>query len=159
MNEARAHYRDVLRFVRRRVTSREAAEDLTQDVFVNAAESLARSASAAPPTVGWLYTVARRRIIDEARRRQLTTVPIDSVPDLEASSGAEYASDVKHALEAAVSALPEQQRRVVLLRLLAGRSFSEISRDVGATEDACRMRFMRGLQHLRSDFEKGGLRP
>ncbi len=48
----RSHYRDVLRFVRRRVDSTATAEDVTQEVFANAAESLARSAGAAAPNPG-----------------------------------------------------------------------------------------------------------
>jgi DNA-directed RNA polymerase specialized sigma24 family protein len=43
--------------------------------------------------------------------------------------------------------------------LIQGRSFSEIAKSVGATEEDCRMRFMRGLQELRREFEQEGLRP
>lgn len=156
--QANTHYREVFHFVRRRVKSAEAAEDLTQEVFANAAESLAQSSSAAPPTLGWLFTVARRRIADEARRKRLSTVPLEAVVDRQAAAE-EYGQEVTRVLERAVSALPEQQRRVVLLRLIAGRSFSEIGRDVGATEEACRMRFMRGLEQIRNEFEKEGLQP
>ena len=45
------------------------------------------------------------------------------------------------------------------MRLLEGRSFAEIGDALGVTEEACRMRFMRGLEQLRTDFEKEGLNP
>jgi DNA-directed RNA polymerase specialized sigma24 family protein len=48
---------------------------------------------------------------------------------------------------------------VVVERLLRGRSFAEIGRSVGATEEACRMRFMRGLQQLRRELERRGVEP
>jgi DNA-directed RNA polymerase specialized sigma24 family protein len=48
---------------------------------------------------------------------------------------------------------------VVVLRLLEGWRFTEIASKVGATEEACRMRFMRGLEQLRKEFEKEGLNP
>ena len=55
--------------------------------------------------------------------------------------------------------MPDAQRRVVLGRLIQGRSFAELGRELGATEEACRMRFMRGLQQLREEFRKEGLEP
>lgn len=154
----RSHYRDVFRFVRRRVNSNEAAEDLTQEVFANAAELLARSSSGSPPNLGWLYTVARRRLIDEARRRRVATVPLESVPDVAAAAD-EYGGLVARGFHTALSELPDEQRRVLLLRLLEGRSFREIGTELGATEEACRMRFMRGLEQIRAEFEREGLKP
>lgn len=152
------HYRRVWRFVRRRVGSVEDAEDLTQEVFANAAASLeGRDADSA--TLGWLYTVARRRMVDEARRRGRSwTAPLELVAD-PAAPEARYGSEVAQALDAALSRMPEGQRRVVLGRLIQGRSFAELGRELGATEEACRMRFMRGLQQLREEFRKEGLEP
>jgi RNA polymerase sigma-70 factor (ECF subfamily) len=151
-------YRKVLRFVRRRVGSAEDAEDVTQEVFANAAVAL-DGGKVSSPTLAWLYTVARRRIADELRRGDRSrTVSLEVVGDPVAAETA-YGDEVARVLELAVAAMPEGQRRVVLARLVQGRSFAEIAREVGATEDACRMRFMRGLQHLREEFEKEGLNP
>jgi RNA polymerase sigma-70 factor (ECF subfamily) len=155
---ARTQYREILRFVRRRVGSSDVAEDITQEVFTQAAETLARSATSAPPTLAWLYTVARRRLIDEARRRRLETVPLELVGDPEDRSGI-YGGALTRALAASLSRLPEAQRRVVVMHLLEGRSFADIGEVLGAGEDACRMRFMRGLKQLRIDLEKEGLHP
>jgi RNA polymerase sigma-70 factor, ECF subfamily len=153
-----AHYRQILRFVQRRVPSSQDAEDITQEVFLDMAASLAASAQAAPPTLGWLYTVARRRIADEARRRARTrTVSLEVAAPPE--TRAAYGALVAHALDEALATLPEGQRRVVLERLIQGRSFAEIARSVGATEEACRMRFLRGVQQLRRELEQRGLEP
>jgi DNA-directed RNA polymerase specialized sigma24 family protein len=38
-------------------------------------------------------------------------------------------------------------------------SFAAIGRELGLSEGACRMRFMRGLRDLREEFEKEGLEP
>src|SRR6266571_2192951 len=64
----RRHFDDVYRFVRRRTTVAD-AEDLTQEVFAAAAVALADARVEAPPPLAWLYTVARRRLVDLARRR------------------------------------------------------------------------------------------
>lgn len=153
----RFQYPAVLRYVRRRANSAADAEDATQEAFANAAEALARSTGAAPPMLGWLYTVARRRLIDEARRRNKDVVPLELVR--ESGREDEYGGLVARALDAALASMGEPNRHVVILRLLRGRSFAEISAELGVTEEACRMRFMRGLELLRAVFENEGLRP
>ena len=153
-----SQYPAVLRFVRRRVSSLPDAEDLTQEAFASAIESLGRAARHSEPTIGWLYTVARRRLIDEARRRRLETVPLDVVRET-ASADDGYGNLVADALDGALSRLAAPQRTVIVLRLLEGRSFAEIGGRLGLTEPACRVRFMRALGQLRADFEKEGLAP
>lgn len=152
------HYRKVFRFVRRRVGSAEDAEDVTQEVFANAAAALGGNAPESP-TLAWLYTVARRRIVDQLRRPDRSrAVSLELVGETAAADHA-YGEAIGRALDAALATMPEGQRRVVAGRLLQGRSFAELGRELGASEEACRMRFMRGLQHLREEFEKEGLRP
>jgi RNA polymerase sigma factor (sigma-70 family) len=151
-------YRKVLRFVRRRVGSAEDAEDLTQEVFANAAATLA-SADEASPALAWLYTVAKRRIADEARRRARSeAVSLELVAE-PAGSKREYGDEVSRVLDAGLASMPEGQRKVVVGRLLQGRAFADLARELGTTEEACRMRFMRGLQHLRKAFTREGLDP
>lgn len=151
-------YPEILRFVRRRVASTSQAEDVTQEAFASAAEALARSSDTAPPTLGWLYTVARRRLIDESRRRRAPITPLELVCETEARDD-EYGGFVARALETGLAQLSEPQRAVVVLRLLEGLSFAEIGSQLAATEDACRVRFMRGLEQLRAHFEEEGLTP
>jgi RNA polymerase sigma factor (sigma-70 family) len=151
-------YRKLMRFVRRRVVSVEDAEDVTQAVFANAAASL-EGREAGSPTLAWLYTVAKRRIIDEARRRERShTTSLELVAEPEAAE-ARYGVEVAQAFKVALRSMPEGQRRVVLGRLIQARSFADLSRELGTTEAACRMRFMRGLQHLREEFREEGLEP
>ncbi len=61
----------LLAFIRSRVPGNEDAEDLLQDVFVQAVKNL----SVTEPIdnlMAWLYTVARNRIVDLYRRRRPT---------------------------------------------------------------------------------------
>jgi RNA polymerase sigma-70 factor (ECF subfamily) len=151
-------YRDVFRFVRRRVGTVEEAEDVTQEVFANAAVVLAGSAQATTPSLAWLYTVARRRIVDEARRRTRSrTVPLELVDDPAMREG--YGEFVGLTLDEGLASMPDGQRVVVIGRLLLGRSFGELARELSVSEAACQMRFMRGLHHLRETFEREGFKP
>jgi len=149
-------YGKVLRFVRRRVGSFEDAQDLTQEVFAAAAARL-DGQEVESSSLAWLYTVAKRRIIDEARRSG-RSVSLELVAEPQAGD-ARYGDEVAEALNAGLLSMPEGQRRVVVGRLLHGQRFSDLARELDASEEACRMRFMRGLQHLREEFTKEGLEP
>jgi len=161
MGENRAfaqHYREVFRFVRRRVGSVDDAKDVTQEVYASAAAALGSAAEGSSPPLAWLYTVAQRRIVDEARRKaRRGTVSLELVePE---SPARDYGDEVREALISELAAMPEGQRRVLVGRLLRGQSFAELASELGVSEEACRMRFMRALQHLRETFEEEGLRP
>ncbi|HST14130.1 MAG TPA: sigma factor, partial [Gaiellaceae bacterium] len=81
----RRRYDLVFRYVLRRTRSRSDAEDITQDVFADAAASLGREAMLTErQTLAWLFTVAQRRLIDETRRRarrgDATALPLELAP-------------------------------------------------------------------------------
>jgi RNA polymerase sigma factor (sigma-70 family) len=150
----RDHYAGVVAFLRRRTANSEEAEELAQAVFAQAAERLTRDGRA--PLPAWLYTVARRRLIDEARRRsRRAAVPLDVLPL--AARERTYGGEVATTLRRALQRLPEPQRRIVVGRLIEGRSFAELAESAGATEAACKMRFVRGLASVREIFEEEGL--
>jgi RNA polymerase sigma-70 factor (ECF subfamily) len=144
-------YDRVYRFVRRRMSEPD-AEDLTQDVYEAALSALAEARIGAAPDLAWLYTVARRRLVDTWRKR----LPEPLADDL-AAPEATYAPRIADALLAGVRRLPRRQREVVVLKLLRGLSFAEIAERVGASEEACRMRMSRGLAELRRSLEEEGV--
>lgn len=153
----RAHYEQVLRFVRRRTASPEDAEDIVQSVFADASARLNEFQPGETPVLAWLYTVAQRRLIDHLRRADTARrhAPAEVCP----VDDAEYGHEVASVLGQALAALPERRREVVLLRLIEGRSFAEISRRTGDTEASCKMRFARALASVREYLRKEGIRP
>jgi RNA polymerase sigma-70 factor, ECF subfamily len=158
----RRHYAQVFRFLRRRTESDEAAEELAQAVFAHAAERLRHLERRGPPVLAWLYTVARRRLVDRAReaaRAPESVASLDQARARPVSAQPEYGSELARMLREALYELPDGQRHVVVMRLLEGRSFREIAGRVGATEAACKMRFSRGLQALRSELTRRGVEP
>jgi RNA polymerase sigma-70 factor, ECF subfamily len=152
----RRHYGHVYRYLRRRVHDPERAAELAQDVFAAAVASLPDSRSGQPPALAWLYTVAKRRFADEARRRRREPrlVSLDR-----RAAGAEYGPGLAETLRDALTRLPGGQREVVMLKLLRGLSFSEIAAELELTEGAAKMRFVRGLRELRADQTARGIEP
>jgi RNA polymerase sigma-70 factor (ECF subfamily) len=145
----RRHYDQLYRYVRRRTHDHHRAEDLTQQVFADAAESLRDTGS---PPLAWLYTVAKRRFADEARRRSgLELHGEETLP--------EYGAEAGLAISDALAALPEGQRQVVVLKLLRGARFVEIAQLLEVTEAAAKMRFVRALEALRVELERKGVTP
>jgi RNA polymerase sigma factor (sigma-70 family) len=157
--ELHGRYREIYRYVRRRSHSASDAEDVTQEVFADAARALGSVAGDAPP-LAWLYTVAERRLIDRARRTaRRREVLGDAMLEVVSSQAPDYGSEVGRALRAALARLPRQQREVVVMKLVHGRSFAEISSAVDAGEGACRMRFVRGLEQLRTFLREQEVAP
>lgn len=157
----REHYERVYGFVRRRTSTHEHAEDVTQAVFVAAAEHLGRRArEARVPVLAWLFRVARNNLIDEARRqrRRGTSIPLEAVAE-ELEQPPQYGGEVARVLRRAFRRLPEAQRRIAIMRLLEGRSFAEIAVELGTSEAACKMRLARALTTMRAEFEREGIEP
>jgi RNA polymerase sigma-70 factor (ECF subfamily) len=149
----RRHYRQIYGFVRRRTASDSVAEDIAAEVFADAAAALERFKPGATPVLAWLYTVARRRLADEARRRARTPALAPTDPSVE------YGPDLTKALRRAIGSLPERQRAVVVLKLIEGWSFREIADRLGVSEAACKMRLSRALEQLRDALDEEGVRP
>ena len=151
----RRHYGHVYGYFRRRLGDPERAEELTQDVFAAAAASLPDERPGDPPVLAWLYTVARRRFADEARRHARERKAAGILPR---PSESEY-EPIAGALRDAIATLPGGQARVVLLKLVRGLTFAEIGAEVGLTEAAAKMRFVRALERLRAELSERGIEP
>lgn len=151
-----AHHRQVYRFLLRRTGDRERAEELTQQVFADAALALRRFRAGSTPVLALLYTLAQRRFADAARRRARRGAD-ETLDELAASvPAAEHDELLADALRAALARLPPDLRVVATMKLVQGCSFAEIARRVGATEVACRKRFQRSLEQLRAILDEGG---
>lgn len=150
-------YREpVYRYVRFRVATREAAEDVTSDVFLKALRSLPRydPKRSAPRT--WLLRIARNAVTDHLRalqRRQSLYVSLDRVPDLvsDCPSPEERLlreEQIQGLLNAAAT-LREADREVLSLRYGAGFTNAEVAETLGISRNAVAVRLHRALDRLR----------
>ena len=109
-----------------------------------------------PPVLVWLYAVARRRFADEARRRGRERRLAELLPT---RSSSDYEPVAGGAARSARPRFPGGQSQVVLLKLVRGLTFAEIGAEVGLTEAAAKMRFVRALEQLRADLSERGIEP
>jgi RNA polymerase sigma-70 factor (ECF subfamily) len=149
----RRHTNMVWGLARRFCRSAEDAEDATQDIFVEIWKSAARYDANAGSEVTFLMTIARRRLIDRARRQgrrpaadlleDAGTIPAPAVRDR-----AELHDEVQRA-QSALAQLRPEQREVLDLALGQGRTHQEISAAIGIPLGTVKSHARRGLIRLR----------
>jgi RNA polymerase sigma factor (sigma-70 family) len=127
------------RFIRSRVGDPGDAEDLLQDVFSELVEAN-RLLMPIEHVTGWLFRVARNRIVDRFRRKRPEPLGAEGdeqdlaelLPSPDAGPEALYLRGVLlDELEAALAELPEEQRAVFVAHELEGRSFKQLAEETG----------------------------
>src|SRR5262249_10037820 len=115
------HFGRVYAFVVRRVVDRDAAEDITSEVFRRALTGLGAYEWRGAPFAAWLFRIAANAITDHAKRAGRERLLTDSAADAGVASEAE-AIDRRADLVRLVDALPADQRRVIIERFIDQRS-------------------------------------
>lgn len=154
-------------FVRRRVPDPRDVEDVLQDVFYELVEAN-RLLMPIEHVTSWLFRVARNRIIDLFRKKQPESFSDaavgeneddllrleDLLPSADAGPEALYARNVLlDELEAAIEALPEEQRDVFVAHELEGRSFKEIAAETGVSVNTLLSRKRYAVLRLRERLQ------
>jgi len=169
ISEIVAEERSRLRnFIRRRVPDPADVEDIVQEVFYELVEAN-RLLMPIDHVTGWLFRVARNRIIDLFRKnkpeRFSDTAVADEndelleledlLPSPNAGPEALYARSVLlHELELALDKLPEEQREVFVAHELEGRSFKEMAADTGVSVNTLLSRKRYAVLHLRERLQR-----
>ena len=129
-------------FIQSKIQSLEEAEDLLQDVYLQALSSL-NVLEIVDNLRGWLYTVAKNKIIDWYRKKRLPTVSIDEsdengnrFKDMLANEIPETMDDesrefVLQEMMAAIDDLSPKQRYVFIQQVIEGRTFRELAQETG----------------------------
>ena len=119
------------RFVRSKVSTDEAAEDIVQDVWFGFFRSLDQGSIIDDPEA-WLYRSARNRVIDTYRKIQpvdVSEVEFESVEEEESPEDELYREEFFDLLEAALDELPDNQRVVFMRNEIEGVTLREIAEE------------------------------
>jgi RNA polymerase sigma-70 factor, ECF subfamily len=142
----------LLRYLR--VTAPEVAEDVAADTWVYVVRGLAGFRGDESAWRAWLFTTARRRVIDDARYRARRPVsPVAEMPLAVTPLSPDTADVVLDRLStsaaiALVAELPPLQAEVILLRVLAGLDNEATARLLDRSPGAVRVAAHRGLRRL-----------
>ena len=160
------HRGGVYRYLVRHVGNASVADELFQDVWMNAIRARATYAPTAKFAT-WLYTLAHHRLVDHWRSRgnvrveslddegdEGTGALVDAIPGSRvdepetrvASSGA------RARIDAALRELPAAQREAILLHIESGMSLAEIAALTGAGEETVKSRVRYAYAKLRASL-------
>ena len=138
---------DVLNYVRSIVRDHHEAEDITHNVFAKLITAINRYEERAVPFAAWITRVARNAALDHLRARR--QIPVEEVRTTDpGDKGVEL--ERRQCLQEALAGLPEEQRRVLLLRHVVGLSPPEIAERLGRTESSVHGLHHRGRSRLRA---------
>lgn len=151
----------LLGYLMKMARERAVAEDLLQATFLKIHRARAAYVRGADP-VPWIYSIAHRTFIDEARRQKRAVVRVgdgDTLPEVAADLRGETADRrddpradpelVRAALDA-LAELPAPQREAVVLTKLDGKSVADAAEIAGTTIGAMKVRAHRGYAALRA---------
>jgi len=135
----------VYRYIASRIGDVMTVEDLTQEVFLKAFQSLGSFKWKGKPFAAWLFTIARNLIIDVQRKRQVHKEVFSEFAFTSGATSPEEEAERRIRLEAvmaAMSRLTPLQQEVIGLRFAAGLSLEETARVMGKKVGA-----IKALQH------------
>jgi RNA polymerase sigma-70 factor (ECF subfamily) len=150
-------YAPILHAVIRRTWPGGDGEELTQILCERLLRVLDRfDTGGAASLATWVFTVAHRWLIDERRRRHLAVAPLADAVHLETSAPRPDAlveqSELRAALESAISALPEAQRRVFVLAHVHEQPLELVAEVEGVPVGTVKSRLFRARAELASSL-------
>ncbi|MEA3339160.1 MAG: sigma-70 family RNA polymerase sigma factor [Chloroflexota bacterium] len=146
------YFSRVYRYVVQRVGVQQDAEDLTSLVFVEALESLDNYREQGS-FAGWLFSIARRKVVDHYRRADgeipLETVNSDELVSTAWTPEAWAIHDERlRRLAQELQTLAPEKQEVLAQRFFAGLKYKEIASVLGKSEGAIKMMVYRTLDEL-----------
>jgi RNA polymerase sigma-70 factor (ECF subfamily) len=151
-------YPTVLRYCAARLGGGPLAEDAAQDVFVASVSALSRLRDRSEAGVeGWLLGIARFKCVDRIRTRRRERAGAQPAPAPEDAAVAALSRLAAADVRAALEALGERQREVVIRRFLMDQSLGEVAIATGRPVGAVKSMQHRALAQLARRC--GGRRP
>jgi RNA polymerase sigma-70 factor, ECF subfamily len=147
------------------------ADDVVGDVFVEVWRHIDQHDGARGPLVPWILSIARNRSLDALRRRRRWWRKSARLEQAHTAEGGDIAPAAPHEaavpgwplhreVHAALAALAEEQRRLVVLSYFEGLSHREIARrlrqPLGTVKTRLRLahqQLTEGLRHLKDWLE------
>ena len=140
--------------------SAEAAEELTQDVFLAAWRKAARFDPARGRLSTWLMTIAHNLAVDRLRRETGVTRPhlvlVDEVPELEWVDEEEPLIERDAAIRA-LESLSDAEKRLLARAYFGGRTYREVAAQLDGPVGTVKSRIRAGLKRLRQELAAAGI--
>lgn len=145
----------LINFFYRSTRNRADAEDLAQETFLELYRAASRY-TARGTFNAFIFTLARRRLIDSYRKRSRRPLdfidPTDFVMQQQAEAK-DSSREIEEAFHRALATLPENQRNAILLLQQQGLSYDEIAESLNASLSSVKTWIHRARTHLREELK------
>lgn len=153
-----AHIEPIYRFVYLKVSHKADAEDITQQIFLNAWQNIRRYRHKGFPFSSWLYKIAHNAVIDFYRFHNVRAdVDLESAEEIAQENRTDQEADYNLGLEAikeVVQQLPLDQQSIIIMRFVDDLPTKEIARILEKNEGAIRVTQHRALKQLKQILNK-----
>lgn len=165
-NLVKLHEKNVYNLALKMLKNREDALDAAQDAFLKAWISI-KSFRGDSKFSAWLYRLTYNTCLDAIRKAKKGEV-ISLTADDEEEKVADIRDDaptpeehmekqeLRHAVREAVDALPDEYRRIIIMREFTGMSYSEIAAATGLNDGTVKSRLARARQKLSEILQQTG---
>jgi RNA polymerase sigma-70 factor (ECF subfamily) len=135
-------------------------EDLTSEVFLAVFTRLATVTGGATGLRTLLFSVAHARLVDDARSRarRAESLPYDPSADARTAASAEdeaLAARSIAAVREVIGSLPDDQRDVLLMRLVGDLTVDQVAEVMGRSSGAVKQLQRRGLLSIKERLSSG----
>ena len=160
----------VFGYIAARVPDRATAEDLTSEVFLQMVESISRlRASDEASVAAWILQIARVTVAGYYRKREQQPAFVSLEPEEEEPGASRLIADTNpnydpvrraearddwEAVVKAINTLTEEQRQVLVGRLILGYDVATVARMLGKNANAVKALQFRALQSLQRTLGK-----
>lgn len=149
------HHEKLLAMARRECAGDSAvAHDVVQSAI---AMVLARAPKlkALKDWLGYLVVSLKNRIYTRHRRRKPSVGLVEELPDHRLTGvDAHVSREERHeAIRSAVAGLPEEQKRVIVMRYFDGKKTADIAGELGISERTVRDHLQKGIQSLKERLD------
>ena len=150
----RAHGRDVYSYAYYRVGNHHDAEDLTEQMFLQAYRHFERAQreSKGRPLRPWLIRIAHNLAAnyyrDRSRRPQTNIEDAGNISTLHTTEGLVQDRDDLQRILRGVQRLPDDRREALIMRFALGMDNREIARALGRTDGATKVLLHRAIRQL-----------
>ena len=133
-------------------------DDLASETFIGVFTGLGGFSGDEAALRAWVFTIAHRRLVDDWRRRSRRPQVADDPGDLAELCGGDVEDDALAGLGAETvhrlcAELPDDQRSVLLLRILGDLTVEQVAQAMGRSVGATKALQRRGLRTLRARLE------
>jgi RNA polymerase sigma-70 factor (ECF subfamily) len=148
------HLTEISRYLRRRI-GRDAADDLTEEVFTTAFARRRSYDLSRPSALPWLYGIASNLLQNQRRRelrelRALARVGVDPLISSGDPADRAFGTAFEPALADALLGLTPQERDVLLLFAWGDLGYGEIAEALGVRIGTVKSRLSRARTHVRT---------